>query len=330
LTLMKLWGVWFLGMVCYHRNELECAEKHFSQIYDNRYVAQVSPYRDAIAGLAIIHQIKGETSAAWQKVESISQFDLEQRGSEDIRTRSLRARLRLLQGDLESARNWVDTFADPPPDMALMWLEEPQVTRARILLASSTDADLRLARQILEVLDEITGRTHNTRYRIEILALRALALEAQGETSAAESILKQAVDLARPDRFIRIFVDLGKPMQEMLRQLTRQGQSVDTIHHILSAFPAEYSPPEDNDNLPDNAKPARQQSPGNSMLAEPLTPRELEVLNLLRGPASIKEIALQLHISYATAKRHTINIYGKLGVNQRWNAVARAEELHIL
>ena len=50
----------------------------------------------------------------------------------------------------------------------------------------------------------------------------------------------------------------------------------------------------------------------------------------MRGPLSIKEIALQLHISYATAKRHTINIYAKLGVNQRWNAVARAEELNIL
>ena len=69
---------------------------------------------------------------------------------------------------------------------------------------------------------------------------------------------------------------------------------------------------------------------GNSTLVEPLTPRELEVLTLLRGPLSIKEIALKLNISYATAKRHTINLYGKLGVNKRWDAVARAEELNIL
>ena len=74
----------------------------------------------------------------------------------------------------------------------------------------------------------------------------------------------------------------------------------------------------------------RHPSPGISTLVEPLTPRELEVLTLLRGPLSIKEIAGKLHISYATAKRHTINIYGKLGVNQRWDAVARAEELNIL
>ena len=74
----------------------------------------------------------------------------------------------------------------------------------------------------------------------------------------------------------------------------------------------------------------RQPSYRFSALAEPLTPRELEVLTLLRGPSSIKEIAQQLHITHATAKRHTINIYGKLDVNQRWEAVAKAEELNIL
>ena len=175
---MKNWGDWFLGVVCYQRNELEAAAQHFTQIVENRYTAQISAYRDAVAGLALIHQIQGESAEAWQMVESISQFDLEQRGSEDNRTRSLRARLMLLQGDLEGAGRWVDTFTDPPPDQPLMWLEEPQVTRARVLVARGTEADLRLALQILDVLDEIAERTHNTRYKIEILALRALALDA--------------------------------------------------------------------------------------------------------------------------------------------------------
>jgi LuxR family maltose regulon positive regulatory protein len=277
----------------------------------------------------MIHQAKGESAIAWQLVEAISQFDLEQRGGEDNRTRSLRARLFLLEGNREVAGNWIDSSTDPPPDQALMWLEEPQVTRALILLTRGTDADLRLARVILDVLDEITERTHNTRSRIEVLAMQAIALDAQGETSEAENTLKQTVDLSRPGGFIRIFVDLGKPMLELLGRLASQGQFVETIQRLLAAFPAEYSPPEDDENLLVNTSPARHPSPGNSRLAEPLTPRELEVLNLLRGPASIKEIALNLHISYATAKRHTINIYAKLGVNQRWDAVTKAEELHI-
>jgi LuxR family transcriptional regulator, maltose regulon positive regulatory protein len=74
----------------------------------------------------------------------------------------------------------------------------------------------------------------------------------------------------------------------------------------------------------------RQPSLANLTLTEPLTRRELDVLSLLRDPLSIKEIALKLNISRATASRHTINIYAKLGVNGRWDAVARAEELNIL
>jgi LuxR family maltose regulon positive regulatory protein len=277
--------------------------------------------------LALIHQIQGESAEAWQMAESISQFDLEQRGSEDQRTRSLRARLLLLQGDLEGAGRWADTFIDEPPDQPLLWLEEPQVTRARILVARGAEADLRLARQILDVLDEIAERTHNTRYQIEILALRSLAMDAQGETVEAETALKQAVDLARPGGFIRVFADHGEPMQAMLHRLAEQGHSVVTIGCILAAFPGE-----DKHSVASVSptQPRRQPSPRNSALAESLTPRELEVLNLLQGPSSIKEIAQKLNISYATAKRHTINIYGKLSVNQRWNAVARAEELNIL
>ncbi len=324
LALMKNWGDYYLGVVAYQRNELNIAAQYFTQIYENRFTAHLTTYRDAVAGLALIHLAQGEGDDAWQMVESISQFDLEQRGGEDPRTGSLRARLRFLQGNLEGAIRWTETFTDPPPDVPLLWLEEPQVTRVRILVARGKETDLQSAMQILDVLDEIIERTHNTRYKIEILALRALALDAQGETNAAESSLKQAVDLARPRGFIRVFVDLGNPMQEMLGRLAGKGFSKEAIHRFLEAFPAS------DGNILNDVNPARPPAPAISTLVEPLTPREQEILNLLHGPGSIKEIALQLHISYATAKRHTVNIYAKLGVKQRWSAVARAEELHIL
>jgi LuxR family maltose regulon positive regulatory protein len=327
LAILKNWAEYFLGMVHYQWNELKSAAQHFTLIVESRYTATIIAMRDAVTGLVLIHQIQGENSEAWRLVESISQFDIEQSGREDELTRSLRTRLMLLQGDLEGAGRWADTFTNPPLDRTLLWLEEPQVTRARILLAIGKEADLQLALQIIDTLEDITERTHNIRCKIEILALRALALEAQRETAEAEAALKQAVDLARPGGFIRVFVDLGPPMQVMLRRLAKQGHSMETIRRILAAFP------QDDNNLVDskrNAQPSRHPSLGLSMLAEPLTPRELEVLILLQGPSSIKEIANQLHISYATARRHTINLYGKLGVNQRWNAVARAEELSLL
>jgi LuxR family maltose regulon positive regulatory protein len=318
---MRSAGNWFLGSVCYQMNQLEAAAQYFTQIVDNRFTAQVAHYRDAVAGLALIYQIQGKESMAWQIVESISQFDLEQRGSEDRRTRSLRARLFLMQGDLERAGRWVDTLTDPPPDQPLLWLEEPQITRVRVLVARGGDADLHLAIRNLDILDEIANRTHNLRYKIEILVLRAVALDALRETSEADVVLKKALDLARPGGFIRVFVDLGKLMQAMLGRLVDQGYLVEMIHPILDAFP------KDEQDLVEGASRA---SPGLSSLAEPLTPRELEVLKLLRGPLSIKEIALRLKISYETARRHTANIYAKLGVDGRWKAVSTAEELNIL
>ncbi len=135
VAIMLSWAHWFLGLVCFERNELEAAALHFQQIVDNRYVSQLTAYRDAVAGLALIHLIRGEALQAWQMVDSVSQFDLEQRGSEDDRTRSLRARLRLLQGDLEEPLRWAESFTGPPTDQPLLWLEEPQVTRVRCLLA---------------------------------------------------------------------------------------------------------------------------------------------------------------------------------------------------
>ena len=227
------------GMAEYQRDQLEEAARYFTRVIDNRYTAHITGYREAVAGMAIIHQLKGESSQAWDLAESISQFDLEQSGTEDLRTSSLRARLLLMQGELEKAGNWADTLTGPPPDMALLWLEEPQLTRARILVARGSDADLQSALQILEALEEITGRTHNTRHKIEVLALRALALDAQGKSSEADAALKQSLELARPGGFIRVFVDLGSPMQKMLRRLMDQDPAGEAVRRILAHFPAE-------------------------------------------------------------------------------------------
>jgi LuxR family maltose regulon positive regulatory protein len=327
LALMRLWGYWILGLVCYYRNELEAAAEYFTQIYENRYIAQISPFRDAVAGLALIHQIKGENAEALQMVETISQFDLEQSGSEDNRTQSLRARIMLLQGDQESAGNWLHSLPEQVADQPFMWLEEPNMTRAHILVSRYSKTNPQLVMKIIDILDEIADRTHNTRFKIQILAMRSLVLDDQGKTSEADSVLDDALDLARLGGFIRVFVDLGNPMKAILIRLARKDGTAEMIRRILAAFP--YTDTELASNEA-SAQAIQQPTTGNRALPEPLTPRELEILELLRGPSSIKEIALKLNIQYSTAKRYTINIYSKLGVNQRWNAVARAEALNIL
>jgi len=190
-----------------------------------------------------------------------------------------------------------------------------------------TQDDLKLALQVLDALDEIAERTHNSRYEIEILALRALALDRQAKTGEAGAALKQALALARPGGFSRVFVDLGRPMVELLQRIADQNHAEGLIQRLLAEFPNAGKSQQAGD-LPGTATPDPLTS--NLTMIDPLTPRELEILNLLRGSDGVKEIALALHLSPATVKRHINNIYAKLGVNKRWNAVARAEELNIL
>jgi LuxR family maltose regulon positive regulatory protein len=157
------------------------------------------------------------------------------------------------------------------------------------------------------------------------LLVRALALAAQGHAEAALVALQQAVELAQPGGFIRIFVDLGPRMQALLRQLAGEEVSSEAIQRILAAF---------RDAQDGSAGEAAARSAPRSLkvagLVEPLTMREREILQLLREPFSGKEIAYKLFISPTTLKRHTSNIYGKLDVHNRWDAVAAAEALGIL
>jgi LuxR family maltose regulon positive regulatory protein len=326
------WARFFLGLVAYQWNDLDAAGVHLAELAGQRYEIQSLAAHHGLTYLALVHQARGESAEAWRVVEILSQFQLEQRGYEEDEVHSLRAGLMLDQGDREGAYRWADAFSAPVPDRLLLWAEVPHITRARILLARNRGDDIRLALEILDALLDIAERTHNTRSKITILALRALAVDAQGHPADALGTLQAAVDLARPGGFLRALVDLGAPMKELLERLARdaaQGAAAEPIHRILAAFPGS-GPGMVAGDTP--TPPERRGYPALAVQApvEPLTARELEILTLLREPLWPKEIAHRLDISYLTVKRHTVNVYGKLGVNTRWDAVNRAVELGIL
>jgi LuxR family maltose regulon positive regulatory protein len=206
---------------------------------------------------------------------------------------------------------------------SLLWLQDPHLARARLLLARGAQADVAAALDILAAQLEFAQHTFNIRVQVEVLAVQALALEMYGKAAAADAALRQAVDLARPGGFIRPFVDLGPPMRTMLLRLAGQGPAAETVRRILAAFP------EPQETIASGDVEYRRRA-ANTGLVEPLTDREMEVLALLRQRLSNKEIACQLVLSAATVKRYTVNIYQKLGVNKRRDAVIRAEALGLL
>ena len=136
--------------------------------------------------------------------------------------------------------------------------------------------------------------------------------------------LERALRLAEPEGYVQIFVDEGSPMAGLLYEALSQGIAPDYVSQLLSAFPSagpeQSRSPEEQTKIP---KPE-------SAIVEPLSAREVEVLQLIAEGLTNKEIAAKLYLSLNTVKVHTRNINGKLAVSSRTKAVARARALGIL
>jgi LuxR family transcriptional regulator, maltose regulon positive regulatory protein len=329
LGLHKGWSSYLLGYIHYQLNELEEAERHFSAAVDLRYTTQLLIARNGMVGLAAVYKAQGKDAAAMATIDDLGRFELELYGRELISTAAARARLLLRQGDLDGAERWSKQVELPPRDRPLLpWMDEPLLTRVLMLIARQTPADNEAALNALDALDEIALRTNSTRSRVEILALRALAQLGHGDIVAARKSLIQSVELARHTGQIRVYVDLGLPMQKLLGQIAGQETVAKTAGRILKAF--EVS----GESGATTARPINKDENGVTAVGyavpEKLTARELEVLMLMAEPMSFAEISQQLHIALSTTKRHSINLYEKLGVHSRWEAVAAAVELGIL
>jgi LuxR family maltose regulon positive regulatory protein len=225
-----------------------------------------------------------------------------------------RARLWLAQGKLDQARHWAETRGLSADGKLDLRNEVEYLALVRILLAEGrVDDAARLLSRIQRSM-ESTGRQGNL---IAVLVLWAIALDMQADTRSALAMLEHAVRLARAEGYMRVFLDEGKPIETLLKIAITQWQDRDLLAYarkLLAAFAGEAVP-----------SPAAQ-APQPDILSE----RELEVLCLMATGCSNQEIANELVIAIGTAKRHTANIFDKLDVRNRTEAVARARQLGLL
>jgi LuxR family maltose regulon positive regulatory protein len=156
--------------------------------------------------------------------------------------------------------------------------------------------------------------------RLKVIVLQAVALHSHGKKEQAAQLLGEALALAEPGGFIRTFVDEGPPMARLLYEALSHGISPDYVRRLLAAFPG---------TEPEQAESSLSQAP-ESKLVEPLSEREIEVLQLIAEGLTNQEIASRLYLSLNTVKTHASNIYGKFGVRSRTQAVARARVLGVL
>jgi LuxR family maltose regulon positive regulatory protein len=227
------------------------------------------------------------------------------------------ARIWLAQDQMDAAVQWVqerglDAEGDPT------YLHEMEyMVLARILAAQGRlDETARLLQRLLKAA-EVGGRISRV---IEILGLQAMAFQASGDIDRAVTTLGRGLTLAEPGGFIRIFVDEGPPMARLLYEAAARRIAPDYARRLLAAFPVA----EAGQTGPSETRAASPE------LVEPLSERELEVLQLVAEGLTNQEAASRLFVSLNTVKAHTRNIYGKLGVHSRSQAVVRARALGIL
>jgi LuxR family maltose regulon positive regulatory protein len=299
-----------LATVLYEWNDLEAADQYLTE--GMALASQggvVEALLMAYLTLARLRQARRDYAGAQEALEQsavLGRANLWHLEANQV----AQVKLWLAQGQLDAAAQW----------MARQ--HAPSLTVARVLLAEGKKepGHVRL-REALEMLSGLIREAEpesRPQPMIELLTLQAEAFQAQGENRQAIQSIGHALTLAEPGGYVRLFVDEGAPVQQLLLQAAaeqRQGRparfSRDYVERVLAAF-----------DQPGASQPAG--------LAQPLTTRELQILRCLAAGASNQEIAAKLVITVNTTKKHIANILGKLDAANRTQAVSRARDLGLL
>jgi LuxR family maltose regulon positive regulatory protein len=326
LALSQNYAYWLLGVVHYERNKLDAAVYHFSAVIANQHLAHFWVVQDAMYGLAFAYQAQGLGKEAQESARTLVAWIQERHNMRELMTAyAFQAHLALLQDELEQASQWLELAGEPAVLGPMLFLEDPAITTARLLLAQGDESSVVQGQARLGDLLQHVEAIHSTRKTIQVLALQAWAYDLQDRETEALDTLERALALARPGGLIRTFADLprlAKLLQE-LRKRRKARQEVDSkldgyVQGILAAMSPLASHTASKEEL------LRQEG------LEPLTERELQILHLLDMGLTNKQIARELVVTPGTVKVHTTNVYRKLSVTNRRAAVTLSKALGLL
>jgi LuxR family maltose regulon positive regulatory protein len=317
-----------LGEVSRERNELEAAARLFEESLELFIQYGEMGTLVGYLHLARIKQAQGDAGGANEMIQNARHLALKSEATQfdDLLVGLSQVRIWLEQGNIEAASRWMEehgldriTDLTATEDMRAAssasnpLVEVKHITWARVCIAQGRPGE---ALEMLGPLSQAAEKQARNRRLIEILILQALAHQAGGDIARALSKLKPALALAEPEGYVRTFVDEGEPMARLLYEAASQGIAPKYAGQLLAAF--------EEAKTATDVPESRLHQPE---MIEALSEREVQVLHLLAEGLSNREIAERLFVSLSTVKGHTANIYGKLAVNNRTQAVVKARLL---
>ncbi len=289
-----------LAQILYEWNDLDAAQQHGQQSLQlARQIEGIDT--PAVSGvlLARLKLARGDVDGASAILAEADQFARQNNYAHRLpEVAAVQVLTLIRQGNLAGAANLAQMYELP-------------ISQARVHLAQG---DTSAALATLEPLCQQVEEKGWENERLKVMVLQAVALHAHGEKDKAVQLLGDALALADPGGLIRVFVDEGLLMAQLLSEAAAHGMMPDYTGKLLAAFEAEKQPT----------------SSSSQPLVEPLSQRELEVLHLIAQGLSNREICERLFLALDTVKGHNRRIYGKLQVKRRTEAVARARELGLV
>jgi LuxR family maltose regulon positive regulatory protein len=317
-----------LSQIACERGDLHTATQHLlrSQELGEHTGLPQNPYRWR-AAKARVRESQGDLGGALTLLDDAQRVYLGDFSPNVRPVQALRARVLAAQGRWGEALDWAREQGLSTDDNLTYIKEFAHITLARGLLArSATDADessLNDASRLLERLQSAAVAGGRTGSVIEILVLQSLTHHARGDTPRALAPLVEALTLAEPEGYVRVFVGAGPPMASLLTAVISKRAGWDYVRRLHATCA-------DDDGTISTTTPVEPDSRRSQGLVETLSERQLVVLRLLATDLDGPDIARRLFVSVNTMRTHTRSIYAKLGVNSRRAAVSRAEELGLL
>ena len=293
-----------LARIFYQWNDLDASEAYVQESIQlaNYFQNIVTPASGKLL-LAYLKLIQGHVVEANRELNEVEEF-LRQNNFEQMIPQLVATQIQFMlhQENFTTAYELAQDYDIP-------------LSQARVFIAQGEPEQ---AFSILESYRQHVEEKGWADEQLKSMILQALAFHTQGNIDEAIQLLKDALLLAEPNGFIRIFVDEGSQMEQLLSEASDRGNKLDYIRKLLEAFHETVQKR--------HVKFTSSQQP----LIEPLSERELEILQLVADGLSNREISERLFLALSTVKGHNRNIFGKLQVQRRTEAVARARELGLL